>query len=174
MTAGSVRQLVMTTACPMWRPSWARRFAVAPARRLEVAPLRVGCCVWLIFSDWGFWRRLVERAVGERSERSPARPVGGGSGGSFLFGAGESVAEAPGLVAGVDDVRSVGDAGQRRPWRGGRRGRPWSTPRTGGWWSRSATLRSLRSEMTWKTSSAAPSGSARYPSSSRTTSSVRA
>ncbi|HEY5033767.1 MAG TPA: hypothetical protein VIJ30_01440, partial [Candidatus Dormibacteraeota bacterium] len=24
---------------------WARRFAVAPARRLEVAPLRVGCCV---------------------------------------------------------------------------------------------------------------------------------
>ncbi len=25
--------------------TWARRFAVAPARRLEVAPLRVGCCV---------------------------------------------------------------------------------------------------------------------------------
>ena len=24
---------------------WARRFALAPARRLEVAPLRVGCCV---------------------------------------------------------------------------------------------------------------------------------
>jgi len=28
-----------------------RRFAVAPARRLEVAPLRVGWCVWVIFSD---------------------------------------------------------------------------------------------------------------------------
>jgi putative transposase len=30
---------------------WARRLAVALARRLEVAPLRVGWCVWLIFSD---------------------------------------------------------------------------------------------------------------------------
>jgi hypothetical protein len=26
-------------------PGWARRLALAPARRLEVAPLRVGCCV---------------------------------------------------------------------------------------------------------------------------------
>ncbi len=30
---------------------WERRLAVAPARRLEVAPLRVGWCVLLIFSD---------------------------------------------------------------------------------------------------------------------------
>jgi hypothetical protein len=29
----------------VWAEWWARRFAVAPARRLEVAPLRVGCCV---------------------------------------------------------------------------------------------------------------------------------
>ncbi len=31
--------------------TWERRLAVAPARRLEVAPLRVGWCVLLIFSD---------------------------------------------------------------------------------------------------------------------------
>jgi transcriptional regulator with XRE-family HTH domain len=41
---------------------WARRFALAPARRLEVAPLRVGWCVWLIFSDGASRRCLVERS----------------------------------------------------------------------------------------------------------------
>ena len=45
------------------RHTWARRFAVAPARRFEVAPLRVGWCVWLIFSDWCVWRRLVVRSA---------------------------------------------------------------------------------------------------------------
>jgi hypothetical protein len=43
-------------------PTWVRRLALAPARRLEVAPLRVGWCVWLIFSDWGLRRHLVERS----------------------------------------------------------------------------------------------------------------
>jgi hypothetical protein len=41
---------------------WERRLAVAPARRLGVAPLRVGWCVWLIFSDWWVRWRLVERS----------------------------------------------------------------------------------------------------------------
>ena len=41
---------------------WERRLAVAPAWRLGVAPLRVGWCVWLIFSDWWVRWRLVERS----------------------------------------------------------------------------------------------------------------
>jgi len=45
--------------CTETGSSWARWLALAPARRLEVAPLRVGWCVWLIFSDWGLRRRLV-------------------------------------------------------------------------------------------------------------------
>jgi hypothetical protein len=44
------------------RVDWERRLAVAPARRLGVAPLRVGWCVWLIFSDWLVRWRLVERS----------------------------------------------------------------------------------------------------------------
>jgi hypothetical protein len=31
---------------------WERPFAVAPAWTLEVAPLRVGCCCWLMLPDW--------------------------------------------------------------------------------------------------------------------------
>jgi energy-coupling factor transporter ATP-binding protein EcfA2 len=38
-------QLIIVTQDDMLAAVWARRFAVAPARRLEVAPLRVGCCV---------------------------------------------------------------------------------------------------------------------------------
>ena len=50
------------------------------------------------------------RATAPATRQIPsARPAGGGSGGSFL-GSGEPVVEAPGLVAGVDDVCSVGDA----------------------------------------------------------------
>jgi hypothetical protein len=47
--------------------------------------------------------------VGRSGTRRRRRDSLWGSGGSFL-GAGESVAEAPGLCAGVDDVRAVGDA----------------------------------------------------------------
>ncbi len=46
-----IRRLPLSVKPPSYAPpagirrDWARRFAVAPARRLEVAPLRVGLCV---------------------------------------------------------------------------------------------------------------------------------
>ena len=79
--------------------------------------------------------------------------------GSFL-GAGEAVAEAPGLGAGVDDVSAVGEAiddGLGESGVGEHLG-PFGERRL------VVTIsepRSWRSESTWKTSSAAPSGSAR-------------
>ena len=79
----------------------------------------------------------------------------------FLCAAFEAVAEAPALGAGVDDVRAVGDPVNDGLRHAERRGTPSSIPRTAGSWSRSAMPRSLRSEMTWKTSSAAPSGKAK-------------
>jgi len=37
--------------CPTISKAWERPFAVAPAWTLEVAPLRVGCCCWLMLPD---------------------------------------------------------------------------------------------------------------------------
>ncbi len=42
LTALRCRDITFGTGANIY---WARRLALAPARRLEVAPLRVGCCV---------------------------------------------------------------------------------------------------------------------------------
>jgi len=62
-----------------------------------------------------------------------ARVLGGGVRGS-LRAAGEAVAKAPGLAAGVDDVRAVRESVDDGLRQAGRRGRPWSIRRTAGWW----------------------------------------
>ena len=76
---------------------------------------------------------------------------------SFASLALESVAEPPGFLACVDDVRFVGDSVNDgfREARVGEHFGPFAERQVCG---QISEPRSLRSEMTWKTSSAAPSG----------------
>ena len=78
---------------------------------------------------------------------------------SAAFGVREAVVEAPGLGAGVDDVGAVGESVDDGLGEAGvgEHLRPFAEGQVGGDDQRG---RSLRSEMSWKTSSVAPSGSA--------------